>query len=51
MSVAIDEHDVTVLLGDVRDELATLADGSVQCVVTSPPAHGMAATPTASTWL
>lgn len=30
-----------VLIGDVREQLATLADGSVQCVVTSPPYWGL----------
>lgn len=43
MSVAIQEHDVTVLLGDVRDQLATLPDESVNCVVTSPPYYGLRA--------
>lgn len=37
----IAEHDVTVLLGDVREALATLPDGSVQCIVTSPPYYGL----------
>lgn len=41
MTVAIAEHDVTVLLGDVREQLATLDAGSVQCVVTSPPYYGL----------
>lgn len=40
---AIREHDVTVLLGDVREQLASLPDGSVQCVVTSPPYFGLRA--------
>ena len=30
-----------ILLGDVRDTLRTVADGSVQCVVTSPPYWGL----------
>ncbi len=32
---------VTILLGDVREQLKTLADESVQCVVTSPPYFGL----------
>lgn len=39
--IAIDEHDVTVLHGDVREQLATLPDGSVNCVATSPPYYGL----------
>ncbi len=30
-----------ILRGDVREQLATLADGSVHCVVTSPPCWGL----------
>jgi len=30
-----------ILLGDVRETLKTVADGSVQCVVTSPPYWGL----------
>lgn len=30
-----------VLIGDVREQLATLPDASVQCVVTSPPYYGL----------
>jgi DNA modification methylase len=37
----IDEHDVTVYLGDVRERLAELDAGSVQCAVTSPPYYGL----------
>jgi DNA modification methylase len=37
----IDEHDVTVHLGDVREVLAELPAASVQCVVTSPPYYGL----------
>jgi len=32
---------VTILLGDVREQLKTLANESVQCVVTSPPYFGL----------
>lgn len=32
---------VTILLGDVREQLKTLGDGSVHCVVTSPPYFGL----------
>lgn len=32
---------VTILLGDVREQLKTLADESVHCVVTSPPYFGL----------
>lgn len=32
-----DKHGIAILLGDVRDEIATITDASVQCVVTSPP--------------
>lgn len=41
MPPVIVEHDVTVLLGDVRAELATLPAGSAQAVVTSPPYYGL----------
>lgn len=32
---------VTILVGDVREKLRTLADNSVHCVVTSPPYWGL----------
>lgn len=32
---------VRILIGDVREQLATLPDGSVQCCVTSPPYYGL----------
>lgn len=32
---------ITVLEGDCRDVLKTLPDGSVHCVVTSPPYFGL----------
>lgn len=35
------EHDVTVHLGHVQDVLPTIAAGSVNCVVTSPPYYGL----------
>jgi DNA modification methylase len=36
-------HDatLTLLLGDARDQLRTLAAGSINCVVTSPPYYGL----------
>lgn len=37
MSVYHDQDHVTLLLGDAREQLATLPDGSVDCIVTSPP--------------
>lgn len=33
--------DVTILLGDAREQLKTLPDCSVQCCVTSPPYYGL----------
>jgi DNA modification methylase len=33
--------EATVLVGDVRNRLSELADGSVRCVVTSPPYWGL----------
>lgn len=33
--------DVRILLGDARERLADLADGSAQCIVTSPPFWGL----------
>lgn len=38
MTVYINDPDLTIHVGDVRDVLAGLPDGSVDCVVTSPPA-------------
>lgn len=32
---------IRILTGDCRDVLRTLADGSVQCCVTSPPYYGL----------
>ena len=32
---------VRILVGDVREQLATLPDESVHCVVTSPPYWGL----------
>jgi DNA modification methylase len=32
---------VTILTGDCRERLAELADGSVNCIVTSPPYYGL----------
>jgi DNA modification methylase len=32
---------VTILTGDCREQLRTLADGSVNCIVTSPPYYGL----------
>lgn len=39
-----------LLVGDVRDQLATLPEASVQCVVTSPPYWGLRDYGTASSW-
>jgi DNA modification methylase len=39
--ISIDDHDITVHLGDVREHLALLEPGSVQCIVTSPPYYGL----------
>jgi site-specific DNA-methyltransferase (cytosine-N4-specific) len=41
MSRAIVEHDITVHQGDVREQLALLPAGSVNCIVTSPPYYGL----------
>jgi len=41
VSVAIDEDDVTVLQGDVREQIATLPRQSVDCIVTSPPYYNL----------
>jgi DNA modification methylase len=38
---AISEHDLTVYQGDVREQLAALEPGSVNCVCTSPPYFGL----------
>lgn len=35
------DEQVTLLLGDARESLATLPDGSVNCIVTSPPYYGL----------
>lgn len=35
------DHDVTLFNGDVREVLSHMADGSVQCAVTSPPYYGL----------
>jgi DNA modification methylase len=40
-AAAIDEHDVTVYLGDAAEVLAEQTAGSVQCIVTSPPYFGL----------
>jgi len=37
----VHDPDFTLHVGDVRDELAKLPDGSVHCVVTSPPYWGL----------
>lgn len=33
--------EAKILVGDVRQQLAGIADGSVQCCVTSPPYWGL----------
>lgn len=35
------DDQVTLLLGDALDQLRTLPDGSVDCIVTSPPYYGL----------
>lgn len=35
------DEQVTLLLGDALEQLRTLADGSVDCIVTSPPYFGL----------
>lgn len=35
------DDQVTLLLGDAFDQLRTLPDGSVDCIVTSPPYYGL----------
>jgi site-specific DNA-methyltransferase (cytosine-N4-specific) len=35
------DEQVTLLLGDALDQLRTLPDGSVDCIVTSPPYYGL----------
>lgn len=35
------DEQVTLLLGDAIEQLATLPDGSVDCIVTSPPYYGL----------
>jgi site-specific DNA-methyltransferase (cytosine-N4-specific) len=42
--------DSNILLGDVRETLASLADNSIHCVVTSPPYWGLRDYGTA-TWI
>lgn len=41
MTVHYSDEWLTVLHGDVRDELRTLPDESVHCVITSPPYWGL----------
>ncbi|MCX5587591.1 DNA-methyltransferase [Streptomyces erythrochromogenes] len=36
-----EDDSVRLLLGDALDQLQTLADGSVDCIVTSPPYYGL----------
>jgi len=35
------DEQVTLLLGDALDQMRTLPDGSVDCIVTSPPYYGL----------
>lgn len=35
------DDQVTLLLGDALEQLRTLSDGAVDCIVTSPPYHGL----------
>ena len=39
--IYVEDPDFTLHVGDVRDELPTLADESIDCVVTSPPYWGL----------
>lgn len=41
MSVYFHDDTLTLLLGDACEQLCTLDDGSVNCVVTSPPYYGL----------
>jgi len=41
MSVYYSDPQVTLLLGDALEQLATLPDGSVDCIVTSPAYYGL----------
>jgi DNA modification methylase len=41
MGLFLDDGDVCLYQGDVRDVLAGMPDGSVDCVVTSPPYWGL----------
>ncbi|BCK74070.1 methyltransferase (plasmid) [Streptomyces libani subsp. rufus] len=41
MSIYYQDEQVTLLLGDALDQLGTLPDGSVDCIVASPPYYGL----------
>jgi site-specific DNA-methyltransferase (cytosine-N4-specific) len=41
MSVYYSDEQVTLLLGDSLEQLRALPDGSVDCIVTSPPYYGL----------
>jgi len=41
VTVYYEDRDITLLHGDVREQLATIPADSVQCVVTSPPYYGL----------
>ncbi|MFJ4990027.1 DNA methyltransferase [Streptomyces sp. NPDC088732] len=41
MSVYFDDGTVRLLLGDAIEQMRTLSDGSVNCIVTSPPYYGL----------
>lgn len=41
MSIYHQDEQVTLLLGDALDQLRTLPDSSVDCIVTSPPYYGL----------
>jgi DNA modification methylase len=41
MATYYQDHALTLLLGDAVEEMRTLPDGSVDCVVTSPPYYGL----------
>lgn len=41
MSLFVDDHDFKLYLGNIEEELLNLADGSIHCVVTSPPYYAL----------
>lgn len=41
MTTHYEDDQVTLLLGDALEQLRALPDGSVDCIVTSPPYYGL----------